>query len=378
MGEGVIHRELSAVFNCQGQSPISCARRLITRHRHLCAFFGPIMRHALATLLGSVCIAVAMTEVAHGQPTAQPSDPNLAAIRIILQTPEADIDLAKTKLAIDHLIDPSIDVAASLSQIDAMAQGIKAMLPTNASRRLTLDALRFHLYQPSPWNGKRPFRYDLEDPYGANVRNKLMPSYLVTRKGNCVSMPLLFIILGQKLGIDVTAASAPNHLFVKFRDTDGKLYNLETTSGAEFTRDVWIRQQSPMTDEALTSGIYMRPMTKKETAVVMVEALLDFYGQQGLNYQRIAMAKLALAYSPRDISAILHQRSAYFALTKSEFYSRYPSSNDIPSEKRPRFMELESNLKTLYERAYTLGWRPLDRASEDKYQQNIKRARSKQ
>ena len=190
------------------------------------------------------------------------------------------------------MIDPSIDTAATLSQLDAMAQGIKVMLPAGASSRLTMDALRFHLYQPSPWNGNRPFQYDLDDPFGANVRNKLLPTYLATRKGNCVSMPLLFIILGQKLGIDVTASTAPNHVFVKYRDADGKLYNLETTSGAGFTRDVWMRQQFPMTDEALASGIYMRPLTKKETVVVMVDTLLESYAKQGLHEQRIAMAKL--------------------------------------------------------------------------------------
>ncbi len=36
-------------------------------------------------------------------------------------------------------------------------------------------------------------------------------------------MPFLFIILGQKLGLDVTASTAPEHVFVKYRDDMGNI-----------------------------------------------------------------------------------------------------------------------------------------------------------
>lgn len=296
----------------------------------------------------------------------------------ILQSPEADIDLAKAKLTIDRMIDPSVDAAATLAQLDAMAKGLRTMLPVGASKRLTLDALRYHLYQASPWNDNRPFRYDLDDPFGENIQNKLLATYLRTRRGNCVSMPLLFIILGQKLGIDVTASMAPNHVFVKYRDDDGKPHNLETTSGAGFTRDVWMRQQHPMSDEALASGIYMQALTRKETVVVMVGTLLEFYGQQALHEQRIAMARLALRHSPKDVSLLLHEHQAHRALWLQEFVSKYPTPNDIPMNKRPRFAELEQNLRALYERARELGWRPPAQAAEDSYRQRVMRAKPAQ
>ena len=241
-----------------------------------------------------------------------------------------------------------------------------------------MDALRYHMYKASPWNGNRPFTYDLDDPFGANVRNKLLTTYLATRRGNCVSMPLLFIILGQKLGVDVTAAAAPNHVFVKYRDHEGKFFNLETTSGAGFARDEWMRQQFPMTDESIALGIYMRPLTKKETVAVMVGTLLEFYDRQGMQDQRIALARFAAQHSPKDVSFILHEHQAYFAKWKQEFTSKYPTPNDIPMDKRPLFMEYEGRMKALYEQAYALGWRPRDQASEDSYRQRVIRAKSLQ
>ncbi|MDC6170496.1 transglutaminase family protein [Paucibacter sp. XJ19-41] len=303
---------------------------------------------------------------------------DLATVRQILQSPDADIDLARAKLMIDRMIDSSTDLERTQVQLDGMVRELRSMLPAGASKRLTMDALRFHMYKASPWNGNRPFTYDLDDPLGTNVRNKLLTTYLATRKGNCVSMPLLFIILGQKLGIDVTAAAAPNHLFVKYRDDKGKLFNLETTSSAGFTRDEWMRQQFPMTDEAIASGIYMRPLTKKETVIVMVSTLLEFYDTQGLQDQRIAMAKLALEHSSKDVSLLLHEHQAYFAKWKQDFTSKYPTPNDIPTEKRALFSMYEERMNTLLHQAYALGWRPRDLTSEQDYRQRVIRAKSLQ
>ena len=49
-----------------------------------------------------------------------------------------------------------------------------------------------------------------------------MSHYLATRKGNCVSMPVLFVILGQKLGLPITLAIAPNHVFAKYKRDNGE------------------------------------------------------------------------------------------------------------------------------------------------------------
>lgn len=332
-----------------------------------------------ACILGLLlCLSLALVNSVYAQPIAPTPDPNYLTIRKILQTPEDRIDLAATQIAIDQMIDPQLNAAATLAQIDSMARRLKALIPAGASSRLTLDALRYHIYQPSPWNDQRPFSYNLDDPYGADIQTKLLATYLATRKGNCISMPMLFIILGQKLGIDVTAAQAPNHVFVKYRDTDGKVYNLETTSGAGFTRDVWMRQESPMTDESIASGIYMRPLTKKETAVVMVDTLLEFYTDHGMTEQGIQMASLALEYNPRDVVAMLLMRENYLKIWRRDYTSQYPNLAAIPTTKLPRYIELDGYIKSLERQAFALGWRPTNPKEDVEYQQSINRQKSAQ
>jgi regulator of sirC expression with transglutaminase-like and TPR domain len=310
--------------------------------------------------------AVAVSPV-RAETVATAQDANLHALRAILELPDERIDLAETILTIGRMIDPSINVAANLERLDDMTDDILARLPANPSSGDKLAALRSYLYQAGPWNDYRPFRYDLDDPFGRNIQNKLLPTYLATRMGNCVSMPFLFIVLGRKLGIDVTAATAPEHVFVKYRDETGNLHNLEATSGAGFARDAWMRQQMPMTDQALANGIYMRPLGKKETVVVMMGTLLEFYGQQGLQERRIALANLALEYHPKDVMAMLQKGNAYYRLIKRDFIDKYSNPEDIPAEERAYFAELSRNNILWFDRAEALGWREPSQAANADY-----------
>ena len=310
---------------------------------------------------------------ASASPTAQEPDPNLQTVRAILDEPDDQIDLTETKLIIDHMIDPSIDVAASLQQLDSMVKEVKANLPMIASSSAKVDALRKYLYVAGPWNANQPFRYDFDDPFGHDVRNKLLPTYLVSRKGNCVSMPFLFLLMGQRLGLDVTMSRAPAHLFIKYRNDSGQVINLEATSGAYPKQDYSYRRDSPMTDEALANGIYLQPLSKKQTVGEMVSVLLEFYDHARLHQRRIDMAQLILAHDSKDVLAMLHARAGYIGL-EQQLVNAYLTPADFPPPLRLRVQQLERNIRFWKSEAFAAGWRPTDEATDVKYLQTIKRA----
>src|SRR5262245_44387910 len=117
----------------------------------------------------------------------QAQDPNIQTLRMMLELPETQLDLARAKLTIDHMIDPTIDAAGCLRQLDAMAAEVMASWRlANASSLDKLNALRTYLYKAGPWNAYRPVRYHHEDGLGHSIRQKLLPHYLATRTGNCV------------------------------------------------------------------------------------------------------------------------------------------------------------------------------------------------
>ena len=279
-------------------------------------------------------------------------------MRSLLATPDAKIDFATAKLAIDKLVDPSIDIAAWHVRIDQMVQTVRIMAGPNATTIQKLAAVRRFIYVDGEWNGHRPFQYDLTDPLGTHLVNKLLATYLTTRRGNCVSMPVLFVILADRLGVHVTLSTAPFHLFVKFvDDATGKTYNLETTNGGLPERDDWIRQQSPMTDEAVRNGLYLKTLTRKESLGVMALLLLEHYEATRRYRDVIAVAEMILKVYPNNAEAMLSEGTAYAGLIDVEFRAKYTQPIDIPASLRPVYASYARRNAELFDRTLALGWR---------------------
>jgi regulator of sirC expression with transglutaminase-like and TPR domain len=300
-------------------------------------------------------------------------------IDALLRQPEKAMDIARIKLTIDKMIDPSVDVEASVRQIDELAAQVRAMLRPSASSAERLQALQRYIYEKGPWNGFQSFGYDFDDPVGKNIHNKLLPNYIKSRKGNCVTMPVLFVILGQRLGLDITLSTAPLHLFAKYTDPEtGVTFNLETTSGAKPARDVWIQQQNPMTDEAIANGLYMQKLSKRESAAVMATTLSEYFVQEQKHKKVIAISDVILAHYPKEVGSMLRKGSAYGRLATAQFMRKYPRPNLIPQEERGYFEYLGQQNRIWFAKAESLGWREPSQDQETKYIQTINRAKSAQ
>jgi regulator of sirC expression with transglutaminase-like and TPR domain len=305
---------------------------------------------------GSSAFAVAVEEPTWQQLDSQ-SFQEAKELRKILSRPDNKNDLARVKLSIDKMVDPSINIDESLKKIDSMVAQIRSMTgPAAPSDEVKLNALRRFIYVPGPWNAGQAFSYDLSDPLGTNLKSKQLPSYLKTRKGNCVSMPLLFIILGQRLGLDVTASTAPSHIFVKYTPhKNGNTINLEATSGGLPSRDEWMRQQNPMSDAALKNGLYMQRLSKKETIAVIAEELSESYTANKQFKKSILISDIILEAYPKNAQAMV-RKGFCFNLWRNEFANKYRSINDIPNIEKGYFQYLSHEKDYWYNQAEMLGW----------------------
>jgi hypothetical protein len=166
----------------------------------------------------------------------------LNRVKAVLDVPEDKIDFTYSKLTLDKMVDPSIDVDRETERIDQMAQAILAMGSFENSGAKAWALKRF-LYEAGEWNQFHTFAYDFHDPRGEKMENRLLPSYMNSRRGNCVSMPSLFVVLAQKLGLDVSLSTAPGHFFVKLTLDDGTI-NIEPTSDGKKSSMIFLICQS--------------------------------------------------------------------------------------------------------------------------------------
>ena len=297
----------------------------------------------------------------------------LQKIKAILDQQPHQIDFAKVKITVDKIIDSSVDAEATSKKIDRMTMNIISMFPPKANSMQKLLTIKKYLYSKGNWNNNTPFKYDFNDPMGTMLKNKLLSNYLITKKGNCISMPILFLILGQKVGLNVSLSTAPHHVFVKYTDDDtGQVYNIETTNSGNFMRSSWYQKYFLITEQAIEKKVYLNLLSKREAASVVTMTYGEHLIKQKKYQESIDFFSVILEYYPKSIFSIISKANTYYRLIETKFMAIYPRANMIPHYKRAEFKYYQYKNKEYFWIAEQLGWREPPKGYNDKYRKLVK------
>ena len=283
----------------------------------------------------------------------------VARVRAVFAAGDASLDYAAAKLAFDQLIDPTHNAPYAVAQLDRLTESTRQLAGSAATPNRTFAALRRVIYEDGPWNEGRAFAYDQSDPMGQRIDTKLLATYLRTRRGNCVSMPVLFLIMADRLGLDVGLATAPLHMFVRYRSENGQVVNVEATSGGHPSRDEWYRERMPMTDRAISNGVYLRTLGWRESVALIESTVLEWLIERERFEEALAVSDVILRNAPRDAYTMAKQGSVYGELIRREFENRYRGPAMVPAALRDRYAMLTQRNQAAFARAEALGWEPV-------------------
>jgi hypothetical protein len=131
-----------------------------------------------------------------------------------------------------------------------------------------------------------------------------------------------------------------------------------------------------MTDLSLKTGIYMRPLSKKEAAVAIVDTLLEFYAENGVMQPRVDLALLSLRHAPRHVNGMLHLAAAYGWMAEVSYMFDYNSPDPrMTLKERLKYQELNRQAIEWDQRAQSLGWQPSSPEAESAYLRRVEAAR---
>jgi regulator of sirC expression with transglutaminase-like and TPR domain len=137
----------------------------------------------------------------------------------------------------------------------------------NTDPEKKIRALNSFLYQKGYWNDSITFDYDYDDLQGLNRDNRFINGYLARKKGTCVTMPMLYLILAERLKMPMYAVRAPNHFFVRYFPGESSLNwqaNVEATSGGGYSPDEAYVLDMQIPKRGIETGMYLRTLRKKE------------------------------------------------------------------------------------------------------------------
>lgn len=299
------------------------------------------------------------------------------SIEEILASPDHQIDLAVARLVIEKEAYLGTNINESLQQIDKIIVTIRNMPEYGDTSLEKMGTVLRYIYTPGPWNNYTAYQYDLDDPFGKiNPAGKSIANYLSTKKGNCVSMPLLVTILGQRLGVNINLSIAPHHAFARYTDENNVVTNIEATSGTLLTDKKYITAFE-ISPEAIRQGIYLQDLTKKETIAFMLYEVGKMHMLKGQYEKAHYIADLMLKYHPKQVSAMLLKGNIYSLQLNMEL--RYLKDNNLPitAAVRERLDPIYEKNLIWFSRAEALGWHEPSPNFDEKYARSIERFKAR-
>ncbi|TRX37570.1 hypothetical protein [Flavobacterium restrictum] len=176
-----------------------------------------------------------------------------------------------------------------------------------------------------------PFKYDFVDYMGQKDWSKMFVSKLLkTKTGQCHSMPLLYLILAEQIQAESFLSFSPSHSFIKFKDKNGKWYNIELTNGM-FTASSFMINSGYIKAEAIQNHIYLQNLSKRELLSEFYVDLANGYVHKfGYDDFVEKMADKALELYPKNVNAQMVK--ANYCAVRFEFVAKQLGINPMDNQ----------------------------------------------
>ena len=178
---------------------------------------------------------------------------------------EPDINLLRAALFVAQLDNPDVDVDYYERQVDRMAEALKKSIKKDASQKDRRAALDNYLFEQRGFHGSRTEYY--------NSSNSYMNEVIDDREGLPITLSVLYMELGRRIGMQVDGIALPGHFVVSHTIDDKQqlidVFNRgEAMSVREAQNRVVIQSGIPWKDK------YLEPATKRAIVQRMLQNLL--------------------------------------------------------------------------------------------------------
>jgi len=133
----------------------------------------------------------------------------------MIERPEDEIDLARSALLVAAENDPSLDVDAEMARLDAWADELGRRLEPDWNNLQRLARLRTFMYEDLGFKG------DVRGYY--SPANSLLHSVMERRLGIPLTLSIVFMEIGWRLGIPFEGVGFPGHFLVRLTGEPGDL-----------------------------------------------------------------------------------------------------------------------------------------------------------
>ncbi len=234
------------------------------------------------------------------------NNPDRVNIEKLLNRPDQEINLARAALMIARMEYPALNIDDYLSKIQLIAKEISNRLPEDANAAEILKQLNHVLFVEKGYEGNTISYYD--------PRNSFLNDVIDRKLGIPISLSILYIEVGQALGLPLTGVSFPGHFLVKLEISDGAIVLDPYFGGISLNEDdIEERLHEFYGPQLKKSHLYgvLANCSNKEIVLRMLRNLRNLYMQEESYEKALPIADI-LVNSDNDQADALKARAATY------------------------------------------------------------------
>lgn len=273
----------------------------------------------------------------------------------LLARDEAEIDLARACLLIAADAYPGLDVDGYLGEIERLAVRLRGRLPPGGGAEERVLALNQFLFDDLGYSGNAGDYYD--------PRNSYLNEVLDRRTGIPITLSVLYLEVGRRIGLDLEGVSFPGHFLVRLR-LRGAMLVLDPFSGGEALSETDLRERlQRVIPESAAGGVpvdalpldpFLEPAGKRQILARLLRNLKGIYREADKPQRLLEVLNRMLVVAPeahgelRERGLLYQRMECYRAALKDlqDYSALEPEAPDI-DDVRAKLVELSARCARL-------------------------------
>jgi regulator of sirC expression with transglutaminase-like and TPR domain len=268
----------------------------------------------------------------------------------LLAREDVRIDLAHACLMVAQDAYPKLDVERYLGEIERMAMRLRGQMPQTSQPEERVAALNEFLFDELGYSGNTDEYYD--------PRNSYLNEVMDRKTGIPITLSVLYMALGRRVGLPLEGVSFPGHFLVRLRLRNGVLVLDPFAGGApQSAKELRERLQRVIPPGALDRVAagelpleqFLEPATNRQIIARVLRNLKGIYRETDKPQEQLDVLNRMLLVAPeasaelRDRGIVYHRLECYRAALKdlSDYVEREPNAPDF-EDVRVRMMELSA------------------------------------
>ena len=209
----------------------------------------------------------------------------------LLDQPEPDIDLGRAALLLARTEYPDLDLETEIGRLDRLAAQSAPLVKSEADPAARVGALRHFLAGICGFHGNEDDYYD--------PKNSFLNHVLERRTGIPITLSVVYMEIGRRLGVPLSGVGLPGHFLVKYAES-GNAFFLDPFHGGRTVTPQGCRElvAQMYQGEIRFQDVFLAPVDKKYIVIRMLNNLRRIYlGQRQLR-KALAVVEMILAIQP--------------------------------------------------------------------------------